>query len=52
MKSKNSAETMSLAEIDEVIADLEKEKEDREYEERFNLERLEAALRVAEKQPG
>ena len=47
MKSKNSAEKMSLEEIEEVIRDLEKEKSDLEFEDTFNRERMQKADRIA-----
>lgn len=39
MKAKDSAGKMSITEVDEVIADLEKEKSDREFEDEFNAKR-------------
>ena len=40
---------MDMDEINEVLADLEKEKSDREFEETFNRERLEVAHKIMEK---
>jgi len=36
LKAKDSAAAMNINEIDDVIGDLEKEKSDREFEEKFN----------------
>ena len=49
MKSKGSAEQMSIEEVNEVVADLEKEKSDREFEEDFNAEREMMAARLIQK---
>ena len=39
MKDKDSAAAMTIDEIDEVIADLEKERDDRIFEDRYHHER-------------
>ena len=46
LQAKNSADGMNLEEIDEVIADLEKEKEDREFESQYNEDREIAAVKL------
>lgn len=42
---------MSLEEVDEVIADLEKEKADRDFEYKFNQERADSVRKIRENQP-
>lgn len=46
MKDKDSAANMTIEEVDEVIADLEKEKDDRLFEDKFNRERELAAAKL------
>ena len=42
---------MSIEEVNAVIADLEKEKADREFEDNFNIERQQKMAKIAKEKP-
>ena len=51
LQAKNTAKQMSIEEVNEVIADLEKEKVDREFEDAFNTEREQRMAKIMQEKP-
>ena len=48
LQAVDNAAKMNITEVDEVLADIEAEQSDREFEEAFNAERERKALEIAE----